>query len=223
MSPKIKIIYFNGRGRGEMLRWICEVGGLEYENIRLTNEEWPKHKPDAPFGQLPMIEYDGVKLAQSKAINRFLARKAGLAGKDDLEQCQVDMYLELLSELFDAWIKVAFEKDEARKKEAQKTFEEQKFPNFVKTAEKKLGEAGGKYFVGNHLTLADLEIASFLKSFTDPTDPATVKYFPSLQEFRTSGVLKEYPLLTQHLERVINEPKLKAWLEKRPKNEEETF
>ena len=223
MAPKIKIIYFNGRGRGEMLRWICEVGGLEYENVRLTREEWAAVKPDAPFGQLPMIEYDGVKLAQSKAINRFLARKAGLAGNDDLEQCQVDMYLELLTDLFDNWIKVAFEKDEERKKEVQKTFEEEKFPNFAKTCNKKLEQAGGKYFVGNHLTLADLEIASFLKSFIDPTDPATSKYLPTLQEYRTSGVLKDYPLLAQHIDTVCNEPKLKAWLEKRPKNEEETF
>uniref|UniRef100_A0A914CFM7 glutathione transferase n=1 Tax=Acrobeloides nanus TaxID=290746 RepID=A0A914CFM7_9BILA len=43
-----------------------------------------------PFGELPVLEVDGKQLPQSFAINRYLARKYGLAGKDDFEQAQVD-------------------------------------------------------------------------------------------------------------------------------------
>ena len=40
------------------------------------------------MGQVPVLEYDGVKLSQTAAISRFLAKKADLAGDTDLEQCQ---------------------------------------------------------------------------------------------------------------------------------------
>ena len=46
-----------------------------------------------PFGQLPILEYEGgvVMLGQSLAIARFLAKKAGLYGKNEMEQALADM------------------------------------------------------------------------------------------------------------------------------------
>ncbi|VDN35040.1 unnamed protein product [Cylicostephanus goldi] len=74
-------------------------------DVRLTQEEWPKHKAggwfgyqkqisiyaaEMPFGQMPVLEVDGKKLAQSFAIVRFLARKFGYAGKTPFEEALVD-------------------------------------------------------------------------------------------------------------------------------------
>ncbi len=33
-----------------------------------------------PFGQLPLLQIDGLELVQSQAIVRYLARRAGLQG-----------------------------------------------------------------------------------------------------------------------------------------------
>ncbi len=52
-----------------------------------------------PFGQVPILEVNGQKLAQSNAIARYLARQHGLAGKDDWEQAQTDMYIENINDL----------------------------------------------------------------------------------------------------------------------------
>lgn len=45
-----------------------------------------------PFGALPVLEVDGKHLAQSNTIARYLARQHGLAGHDDWERAQADMY-----------------------------------------------------------------------------------------------------------------------------------
>ena len=37
---KIKLTYFNGRGRGELSRIILAQAGVEYEDHRITFDEW---------------------------------------------------------------------------------------------------------------------------------------------------------------------------------------
>jgi hypothetical protein len=85
-----KLIYFNFRGLAEPSRYIFAVAGQEYEDFRFEREDWPKHKPNTPFGQSPVLEVsDGshtTQIAQSAAIARYLANKFGLAGKNDIEK-----------------------------------------------------------------------------------------------------------------------------------------
>ena len=55
--------------------------------------------PGAPFGQVPVLEVDGKPLAQSNAIARYLARQHGLAGQNEWEQSQADMYVDCIYDL----------------------------------------------------------------------------------------------------------------------------
>ena len=43
-----------------------------------------------PWGQIPVLEIDGVKYGQSLACARYLARKYGLTGKNELEELKCD-------------------------------------------------------------------------------------------------------------------------------------
>ena len=74
---------------------IFAAAGQEYEDFRFEREDWPKHKPNMPFGQVPVLEVkegeNVVQLAQSNAINRFLAQKFNLAGKNAIELAKADM------------------------------------------------------------------------------------------------------------------------------------
>ena len=56
---------------------------------------------DQRFGQLPKIEIDGETLYQSLAINRFLARKYGLAGRNAMEEANVDMIVDCINDTFE--------------------------------------------------------------------------------------------------------------------------
>ena len=67
-----KFYYFNVRGRGELIRLLFAAAGQEFEDHRFEREDWPKFKPNAPFGQVPFLEVnDGANsfsLSQSIAI-----------------------------------------------------------------------------------------------------------------------------------------------------------
>lgn len=86
MAPTIKLIYFSLPGRAEVSRLIAAIGKLEIEDTRLTFDAWKSPdnsvKAVTPFGQVPVLEVDGKFLAQSPAIDRYLASLAGLLPAD---------------------------------------------------------------------------------------------------------------------------------------------
>lgn len=66
-----------------------------------------------PMRQLPVLEVDGVKVNQSFAIARYLAKRSGLAGANDWESLQVDIAVDTLTDLrlskrnyFCSWIHI---------------------------------------------------------------------------------------------------------------------
>ncbi len=44
MSPKVKLTYFEIRGRAELVRLILKAGGVEFEDKRISQENWPAIK-----------------------------------------------------------------------------------------------------------------------------------------------------------------------------------
>ncbi len=43
--PQYKLTYFNGKGRAEVARLIFATVGVEYEDCRLSREQWMPIKP----------------------------------------------------------------------------------------------------------------------------------------------------------------------------------
>nr|KAG5686441.1 hypothetical protein BaRGS_009091 [Batillaria attramentaria] len=149
----IKLYYFKGGGRAESCRLLLAASGTEWEDVRFTQEEWPKYKPDAPFGQAPFLEYNGKKYGQSVAIAAFIAREFGFAGKNNLEALRVDEVVQLVqSDLFPCLLKVYLEQDEAKKKELLEKTKNEDLPKFMGFIERLLRENGTGYFVGNQLS-----------------------------------------------------------------------
>lgn len=80
--------YFNVRGRGEAIRLAFADNGIAFEDASFSGDDWGKDKEDGlkakwtasgliAFGQVPLLEIDGLKLVQSQAILRYLGRKVG--------------------------------------------------------------------------------------------------------------------------------------------------
>ncbi len=112
-----KLYYFNGRGRGEVSRLILAAAGQKYEDIRYERDQWPAHKVEMPLGQIPVLEYDGVKIPQSLTIARFLAKQVQLAGKDNFEQAKVDAVVDTANDALAIYLSTFEERDEMKKKE----------------------------------------------------------------------------------------------------------
>ncbi|KAL0595865.1 Hematopoietic prostaglandin D synthase [Plecturocebus cupreus] len=96
--PNYKLTYFNMRGRAEIIRYIFAYLDVEYEDHRIEQADWPEIKTTLPFGKIPILEADGLILHQSLAISRYLTKNTDLAGKTEMEQCQVDAIVDTLDD-----------------------------------------------------------------------------------------------------------------------------
>ncbi|CAJ0581270.1 unnamed protein product, partial [Mesorhabditis spiculigera] len=201
-----KLTYFPMRGIGEIVRQLFELAHVEYEDCRIEREVWPELKHTAPFGQLPMLEVDGQKLPQSKAIMRYVAQKYGFAGADDWESAQIDswadQYVDFLVELR-PWFYIKFAGGEGDEAAVYRDTVEAKrdvlFPLFVR----QLKENGSGFLVGKTITWVDLLLSTHLETFTS-LKPDYIEKYPELQEF---------------LKRVHAIPEIAAWIERRPKTD----
>nr|AAQ76780.1 glutathione-requiring prostaglandin D synthase [Herdmania curvata] len=201
-----KLYYFNARGRGEASRILFALQGVEYEDIRLEGESWQAKKPEMPFGQMPVLEITGadkktVKLAQSRAISRYLAREFGYAGKNSLDMALVDSLVDHMDDLMKNL--PFYEKDEEKKKKMIAEAMAGPIKEGLKKLEKYVTE--DNVLVGKCITLADIDFqtgAEFLISFSGD-----------------ENVLKSTPKLQAVYDKVANEPKIAAWIKKRPKTQ----
>ncbi|XP_036008130.1 hematopoietic prostaglandin D synthase isoform X2 [Mus musculus] len=96
--PNYKLLYFNMRGRAEIIRYIFAYLDIKYEDHRIEQADWPKIKPTLPFGKIPVLEVEGLTIHQSLAIARYLTKNTDLAGKTALEQCQADAVVDTLDD-----------------------------------------------------------------------------------------------------------------------------
>ncbi|CAF1505009.1 unnamed protein product [Rotaria sp. Silwood1] len=197
-----RLHYFNGRGRAEVSRLIFAAVGQKFEDIRYEQNEWPSYKNQMPLGQMPVLEFEGVKLPQSLSIARFLAKQFQLAGRNNFEQAKVDAVVDTITEVASKLAVLSREKDEAKKQDGMRKLFTEDIPKNFQSLEllgKDYGN-GGPFFVGNHLTWSDL-------------------YFYDAAEniLRIDGnVLNRYPWLQQNRYEVERQPKISAYLKSRP-------
>jgi glutathione S-transferase len=197
-----KLYYFNGRGRAEVSRLIFAAVGQKFEDIRYNQADWTSHKSQMPLGQMPVLEYEGIKLPQSIPIARFLARQLQLAGRDNFEQAKVDSVVDTISEALTTFAPIRRETDEGKKKEGFRKFFAEELPKHLRNIEV-LGKSfglGGPFFVGNHLTWADLYFYDAAENFLQIDGNA----------------LNNYSWLKHNRQEVEKQPNISAYLNSRP-------
>ncbi|KAM9678487.1 hematopoietic prostaglandin D synthase isoform 2-T2 [Trichechus inunguis] len=149
--PNYKLTYFNMRGRAEIIRYIFAYLDIKYEDYRIEPADWPDIKSTLPFGKIPILEVDGLTLHQSLAIARYLTKNTDLAGKTELEQCQVDAIVDTLDD-FMSHFPWAEEKQDVKDKIFNKLLTHDA-PILLQDLDTYLG--GKEWFVGNSVTWAD--------------------------------------------------------------------
>ena len=107
--PKLKLYYFNIKGKGEPIRLMCAYAGWDLEDVRFAHrDEFTQLQQDGtlPFGQVPLLEVttaDGkvYKLVQSAAILRYLGTLMGLyPTSDPMQAAAVDAALDQETDAF---------------------------------------------------------------------------------------------------------------------------
>jgi len=210
MATDYKLTYFNGRGRGEIIRLVLTAAGVPFEDKRIDISDWPTAKPKLGliFNQIPIFEFGDVKMCQSLAIARHLARKYNLAGKSDLDQARADMIIDCIEDAVlqpvPRWSR--HEKDAARKEELRKAYME-KLPDYLDKLQAILvsNNGGNGYFVGDSLTWADLHLVvanGYLELMAGLKDP-----------------LAKHPKLNELHKRVLEHPKVVQYMTNIPKTD----
>ncbi|CAB3234383.1 unnamed protein product [Arctia plantaginis] len=199
---KYVFYYFTVRGLGEGPRILLAFGGQEFEDNRLTQEQWPDFKTKTPFNQLPLLEIDGKQYAQSTAISRFLGRKYGIAGDNEDEAFEIDQNVDFLVDIRNIGAAIYKEEDEAVKVK--------KYENLAEIVTPKLEKLNEIIVKNNgHLAAGKLTWGDFVFASTFDALKAVLR-MPNLE--------KEYPAFQQVVDNVYSIPQVKAFADAAPKS-----
>ncbi|CAH8563131.1 unnamed protein product [Schistosoma turkestanicum] len=205
----IKVIYFNGRGRAESIRMTLVAAGVDFEDERISFQDWPKLKPTIPGGKLPVVKITDnaghVKCMQeSLAIARYMAKKHHMMGETDDEYYSVEKLIGQAEDLEGEYHKTLMKPQEEKEKIIKEILSG-KVPVLLNLICESLKESKGKLAVGDKVTLADLVLIAAIDHLTDLD-----------KEFLTG----KYPEIHKHREHLLaSSPKLAKYLSNRPATE----
>lgn len=201
---KYSLMYFDIRGIAEPSRWVFAAANQEYEDKRVPytteKKEWLEIKPTTPFGQIPVLSVDGVKLCQSNTIALFLAREFGFVGKSNIDFARVSMIVDCVSDVIKNVYPSLFEQDPQKKAELIAKFNDE-IKGHMTNFEKFAAENGHGHFVGDSLTAADIVFTVALERIADA---------------KLDAHLDNYPNLKQINDKTRANPGIAAWIAKRP-------
>jgi len=212
-NDQYKLTYFNIRGLAEVPRLLFKLSNVSFDDDRIAFDKkedgsffrgkWEDaaYKKTMPFHQVPVLTVNGkVQIAQSSAINRFLAKRFGLFGDNDIDSALIDAVGEQLTDVRKTWY-TDKTKDGEKPGENLKKFFDTTFPEQLSLLESNV--RGNGHFVGSKVSLADVQF--YYLVFVFARDNPQVE-----------ASLSQYPKLKQVYETVSNNANIKKWVSERP-------
>ncbi|XP_054654920.1 glutathione S-transferase, alpha tandem duplicate 1 [Dunckerocampus dactyliophorus] len=192
---EVKLHYFNGRGKMESIRWLLTVAQVEFDEFFLTTrEQYLKllNDGDLMFQQVPLVEIDGMKLVQTKAILNYIAEKYSLHGKDIKDRVMINMYSEGLMDLMEMIMMLPFSTDVKGKLHNIETKAKERYlPVFEKQM------CDHIYLVGGKLSLADVLLLECTLMLEEKF-PGILGDFRNIKSFQ--GRMTQIPAISRFLQ-----------------------
>lgn len=213
LAAPLKLRYFDARGAAELTRTLLHYGDMEFEDERWTIDfdkgfksigfEAAKISGElaSNLNRAPVLMVGDTVLGQSRAIERYVARECGLLGNDSQTCALIDAITEHVRDVRDAQRMKGFspftrDKTDEQKAAAKKDWFEVDLPAWLAKLEAVVGDAG--FAVAGERSYADFVIwGTFVDSVRD--DPPVLP-----------------PKLAAICQSVEAEPKVAAWVAKRP-------
>ena len=195
-----KLTYFDfDGGRGEPIRIAFHAGGIEFEDHRISFDDFMVQRDTMRFKCSPTLEIDGAELTQSNGMLRYVGKLTGLYPDDALQAFYADEAMGAVEDLLHQLVHTFGLEGEELKAAREKLVD-----GWITTFVKGLGEVverGGDYIADNRLTVADLKVAIQIRSLTSGM----------LDHVPTDLVEKLAPNLIAHADRVMNDPIVTAY------------
>ncbi|BFZ08945.1 hypothetical protein BsWGS_11984 [Bradybaena similaris] len=202
--------YWAIRGLVQPIRLLLNYVGEDFEDVlynlgkgpEFSREEWlsVKFTLGLDFPNLPYYIDDDVKLTQSNAILRYLARKHNLYGETEKEQAHIDLLLDEITDLRQGFSRLCYGAD----------FDDKKIENYVEETKPKLAQlekylADKQYFIGDKVTVCDFNIYDILDAFK-VLEPKLLADSPKLEEYHER--FEELPAIKAYInsEKFISRP-----------------
>ena len=198
---KIKLTYFDfSGGRGEAVRIALHAAGIKFEDERLSSEQFGARREKLPFGSLPVMEVDGVTVTQSNAMLAYAGKRANLYPKDDLQAMYCDEVMGVVEDL-SHYIGPTIRMSGDELKKAREALVAGRMTVALKGMSGLLKRGGGKYFVNNRLSVADIKVYFQTRWLTSG----------ALDHVPKDLVQKLAPNLVEHQARIEKESVLTAY------------
>jgi glutathione S-transferase len=179
-EPRYTLIYWDGiQGRGEFVRLLFEDAGVPYVDLARRPEAEGggnaavvrrlRAAEGFPALAPPILEVDGLVLAQTASICRFLAPRLGLVPGDEAARQHADQLMltiaDLVSEVHETHHPVAVSLYYEDQKDAAllraRYFREERLGKYLRYFERVLQQQGGEHLLGVH-TYVDLALFQLL-------------------------------------------------------------
>jgi glutathione S-transferase len=198
MSPKYKLVYFNFRGRGELIRLLLHAAGVTFEDARVELTAWPALKPKTPEGTLPFMEIDGRVFGETMPLARYIAKKYNLFCKNDLDSLTADIILNYIEDIKTAVGRARNEASltDAQKAEIQGHVKSVLLPKLLTRMEARLAENKSGYLIGDALSIADIAFYDLGEVFLREA-PNVYDTFPKIRDHRKK--IATYPRISKYL------------------------
>ncbi len=202
MSQKPRLTYFDAPvSRGEECRLALSIAGVDFEDHRISREEWQQLKPKSPFGSVPILEWPGhPALAHSNAILVLIGRLKGLHPTDPFEAARHE---EMMSHVEDLrhHVSPTLRMEEPEKHKAREALVSGYMPTWAANAEKHIGD--GPFFGGKSIHVVDVKLHMIVRWFNG----GKVDYVPAT-------IFDAYPKLTRVHDAVRDHDAVRAWYAK---------
>lgn len=195
-----KLTYFDmDGGRAEPVRICFHAAGIDFEDVRISFEQFMEMRKSLRFNCVPVLEIDGAVVTQSNAMCRHVGKMAGLYPEDDLQALYCDEVMGAVEDLLHAMVHTfGLEGDEL------KAAREKLADGWLSVFLRGLGEIlerGGDYFADNRLTVADLKVAGITGWIMSG----------QLDHIPTDLVDRIAPRLAEHEKRISSDPVVVAY------------
>ena len=206
---KISLIYFDFPfWRAEIARLSLFIGNIEFEDVRITSDEFQRVKSNGqldngikiPFNQLPCLVVDNISIAQTGGIARFCGKLANLYPQNDnLEAAKIDQFIDIATDLTELISKT--------KVEDRKNLSIGELARKLSILNKSMELSNG-YLVGNTISIADIAIWRLMGWITS----GSLDGIPL-------DILKGHNNISKICLLVDKHPKVNEWIDKTyPKN-----
>jgi glutathione S-transferase len=224
-TTKLQLKYFDIKGAAETCRVLLALGGEEYTDTRYQMDpktfQSPQFLEDKTSGVLRMnlnrapilITPSGHTIGQSKAIERYIARKCNLMGQTSEEEAIIDCIAEHCRDVKDAAMRKRFSKfvkdrtDEDKAKDRTQWFTED-MPLLLSKIEQSVTDIStcSGYTLGDTPCYADVAIWALLRDCSD------------IDLDDTTMAAAECKSLNAIANQIASHPGVAKWLAERPKS-----